>query len=243
MFLALALGWTSLPALASTVTPDQVRQELQQFVRERLPQNIEQVVVEELSLREDRSYDGDGVGLRFRPRPGEDFIGRTVLVMDVLQDSDVLDTRNISFTVRGAVPVRTLATSVSRGESVTETILTTDLRDLSTLPHDALFAADAVDGSYAAARNLTAGTVLCRSMVRRVPYLKRGAAVLVEIRTGPMVVSCTAELQADAYVGEQAKARCNETGTVVSGWMEEGGRLVMALPAVSTPIAAQGGTP
>jgi len=228
---------------ASTVTPDQVREELQQFVRERLPVTIERVVVEELSLREDQSYDGDAIALRFRPRPGEDFIGRTVLVMDVLQDSDVLDTRNISFTVRGAVPVRTLATSVSRGESVTEALLTTDVRDLGTLPHDTVYAADEVDSSYAAARDLTAGTVLCRSMVRRVPYLKRGATVLVEIRTGPMVVSCTAELQADAYVGEQARARCNETGSVVSGWMEEGGRLVMALPSVSAPVATRGGTP
>ncbi len=229
-------------ARAASVTPDRVRAELEAYVRQQLPGSVEGVAVDGINLREPADYDGDRVTLRFRPRPGEDFVGRTVLSMDVVREGRILDTRQLSFRVRGAVQVWTVATSVRRGAPVTEGALVAAVRDLEGLPRDAL-RVGAPLGVLEASRDLTEGTVLCRSMVRDVPDRERGTPVLIEIRTGALVVSCMGELLADATLERPARARCGQTGSVVEGVLAPGGRVVVAVPGLARSAGDGGGEP
>jgi len=230
-----SLVWTA-PAAADTVTPERVTEELVAYVTARLPDSVEAVAVEELNLREPLAVDGD-VTLRFRARAGEDYLGRTVLSMDLLQEDRVLDTRNLGFVVRGEASVWTVAQPVGRGEIVDEASLVPNHRDLGSLPSDAILAEEPL-GHATATRNLTVGTVLCRSMMRAVPDQARGTPVVIEIRRGSLTVSCAGSVLADASIGGVVRARCEETGATLMGRLEEGGRVVVTLPGA---VAEQAG--
>jgi len=230
--LALAAATWTLPAVAATVTPERIQGELQQYIRDRLPDSVADVCVDGINVTEPLDVPGGEPVLRFRPRPGEDFMGRTVLSMDVMDGSAVVQTRNLSFRVSGTVEVWTVAAPMGRGQRVESGSLTMDRRDLDSLPVDALMAGEDL-GTAEASRDLAVGTVLCRSMLRRRPDLARGAPVLVEIHSGPLTVCCLGTLLSPAFVGEATRARCNETGASVTGTLDSEGRVVMALPRMS----------
>ena len=233
---AVLFGLTAAPAAAATLSPDRVRDELRIYVRDRLPASISSVAVDGINLDEPLTVPDGSIALRFRPRPGEDFVGRTVLAMDVMHDLELVQTRNLSFRVTGNVSVWTVSTTVGRGRPVEPHALMPDLRDLDSLPVDAVIASDPI-GTSVASRDLAVGTVLCRSMLRRVPDLERGSPVVVEIVTGPLSVSCTGSLQENGFVGEPVRARCDETTALISGRLEADGRVVMNLPSLTRASA------
>jgi flagella basal body P-ring formation protein FlgA len=219
------------PCAAATLTPDRIHDELEAWVRDRLPMSVQDVAVDGINVAEALAVPEGELALRFRSRPGEDFVGRTVLSMDVLDGDAVVQTRSLSFRVSGNVEVWTVASPVGRGLAVRERELTVDLRDLDSLAVDALMSTEPI-GHSVASRDLAVGTVLCRSMMRREPDLDRGDVVVVEIRTGPMSVSCLGTIMADGFVGESVRARCDETGSSITGELTPEGRVVMALPRV-----------
>ncbi len=225
---ATALAFAA-PCAAAQLDPDRVHDELERFVRDRLPGSVSDVAVDGINLTEALPVPEGGVALRFRSRPGEDFVGRTVLSMDVLDGDAVVQTRSLSFRVSGNVEVWTVASPVGRGQPVREHALSVDLRDLDSLAVDAMMSSEEI-GNAAASRDLTMGTVLCRSMLRVEPDVERGAAVVVEIRTGPLTVSCLGTAMNDGAVGETVRARCDETGSTINGELTPDGRVVMALP-------------
>ncbi len=219
------------PAAAATLTPDRVHDELELYIRDRLPESVSSVAVDGINLDEPVPVPDGELALRFRPRPGEDFVGRTVVSMDVMSGNDLVQTRNLSFRVTGNVAVWTVSTSIGRGQEVRTASLTADLRDMDSLPVDAVMADEDL-GTSVASRDLAHGTVLCRSMMRRLPDLERGEPVVVEIRTGPLSVSCMGSLQENGFVGEPVRARCEDTSALISGRLEADGRVVMTLPSM-----------
>jgi len=228
---AVLIGLIGVPATAATLSPDRIRDELEGYVRDRLPDSVSSVAVDGVNLGDPLTVPDGIVALRFRPRPGENFMGRTVLAMDVMHDLELVQTHNLSFRVTGNVSVWTVTTTIGRGNSVLQHTLTPDLRDLDSLPVDAVIAGDPI-GTSVASRDLAVGTVLCRSMLRRIPDLERGSTVIVEIVTGPLSVSCVGSLQENGFVGEFVRARCDETATLISGRLEADGRVVMSLPSM-----------
>jgi len=226
--MALAVAVAS-PVTAATLTPERIQDELQRFVRDRLPDSVGEVAVDGINVAEPLAVPDEDVVLRFRPRPGEDFIGRTMLSMDVMDGLAVVDTRSLSFRVTGTVEVWTIASSVGRGQRIETASLTVDQRDLDTLPVDAVLVGELI-GVADASRDLAPGTVLCRSMLRRQPDVARGAPVLVEIHSGPLTVACYGTALGNGFVGESLRARCDETGANVTGVLDGEGRVVMTLP-------------
>ena len=233
VLLALVATGAASPASAVTVTPEDVRTELQQFVRDRLPASVVEVSVEDLSLTDEIPVDGEAE-LRFRPRANEDFIGRSTLVMDVVVGSRAVQTRNISFRVCGQVAVWTVAVPVRRGERVDAGVLTADLRDLDSLPSDTVLRDETLD-RVEAARSLSVGSVLCLSMLHRIPDRKRGAMARIVMSNGVLTVSCTGEMLEDGYLGDYVRARCGRTQKVISGELQSGGYVVVELPGA--PVA------
>lgn len=217
------------PAAAASLTPERIQDELQQFVRDRLPDSVGEVKVDGINVADPLAVPDGELVLRFRPRPGEDFIGRTMLSMDVMNGPAVVDTRSLSFRVTGTVEVWTLATPVGRGHRVDASSLAMDERDLDSLATDAVLVGEDI-GMADASRDLSVGTVLCRSMLRRQPDIARGAPVLVEIHSGPLTVTCYATAMGNGFVGEAVRARCDETGASVTGLLDAEGRVVMSLP-------------
>ena len=232
-FAAVAVAFTA-PAVAATVTPDRIHDELQLYIRDRLPDSVSSVAVDGINVDEPMAVPDGEVALRFRPRPGEDFVGRTVVAMDVMNGNDLVQTRNLSFRVTGHVAVWTVSTTIGRGQAVHATSLAADLRDMDSLPVDAVMADEEL-GTSVASRDLAHGTVLCRSMMRRLPDLERGEPVVVEIRTGPLSVSCMGSLQENGFVGEPVRARCDDTSALISGRLEADGRVVTTLPSLMRP--------
>lgn len=237
-FALLALAVAPSPARAATVTPEDVRTELQQFVRDRLPSSVVEVSVGDLSLTEGIVVDGVAE-LRFRPRANEDFIGRSTMIMDVVVGSRAVASRNISFRVCGQVAVWTVAVPVRRGERVDLGLLTADLRDLDSLPSDTVLRDEPLD-RVEASRSLSVGSVLCLSMLRRMPDRQRGASARIVMTNGVLTVSCTGEMMEDGFVGEYARARCGRTQKVISGELQAGGYLMVELPG-ATMAALYGG--
>ncbi len=219
------------PAFAATLTPDRVHDELELYVRDRLPASVSSVAVDGINLDESMDVPDGEVALRFRPRPGEDFVGRTVVSMDVMNGNDLVQTRNLSFRVTGEVEVWTVSSAIGRGQTVQTAALTADLRDMDSLPVDAVMVNEEL-GQSVASRDLAHGTVLCRSMMRRLPDVERGEPVVVEIRTGSLSVSCLGSLQENGFVGESVRARCDDTSALISGRLEADGRVVMNLPSL-----------
>jgi len=217
------------PAGAATLTPERIQDELQRFVRDRLPDSVGEVAVDGINVADPLAVPDGDVVLRFRPRPGEDFIGRTMLSMDVMNGTAVVDTRSLSFRVTGTVEVWTVAASLGRGQRIDPASLTVDERDLDSLPVDAVLVGQEI-GVADASRDLAPGTVLCRSMLRRKPDIPRGAPVLVEIHSGPLTVACYGTAMNDGFVGQSIRARCDETGANVTGVLDAEGRVVMSLP-------------
>ena len=226
--LALLVG---APAFAATLSPDRIHDELQLYIRDRLPASVSSVAVDGINLDEDMDVPAGEIALRFRPRPGEDFVGRTVVSMDVMNGNALVQTRNLSFRVTGEVAVWTVSSAIGRGQEVRTVALAADLRDMDSLPVDAVMANEEL-GNSVASRDLAHGTVLCRSMMRRLPDLERGEPVVVEIRTGSLSVSCLGSLQENGYVGEPVRARCDDTSSLISGRLEADGRVVMTLPSL-----------
>ena len=228
--LAIALAIVLVgPAAAASLTPERIQDELQQFVRDRLPDSVGEVAVDGINVADPLAMPEGELVLRFRPRPGEDFIGRTMLSMDVMHGPAVVDTRSLSFRVTGTVDVWTIAAPVGRGKRVDESSLTVDQRDLDSLAVDAVLVGEDI-GVADASRDLAVGTVLCRSMLRRQPDIPRGAPVLVELHSGPLTVTCYGTAMGNGFVGEALRARCDETGASVTGVLDFEGRVVMSLP-------------
>lgn len=238
VLLALAVLAAAPAASATTVTPEDVRSELERFVRDRLPASVVEVAVADLSLTEGIPVDGEA-DLRFRPRANENFVGRCSMVMDVVVGNRAVESRNISFRVCGQVAVWTVAVPVRRGERVDTSLLTADLRDLDSLPSDTVLQEEPLD-RVEAARSLSVGSVLCLSMLRRMPDRQRGASARIVMTNGVLTVSCTGEMMEDGFIGEYARARCGRTQKVISGELQAGGYLVVELPG-ATMAALHGG--
>ncbi len=216
------------PALAVGFAPEDVRLQLETFVRDRLPASVEAVAVEDLNLDESIVVDGDA-RLRFKPRATEDFIGHSNMVLEVVQDRRVIETRNISFRICAQAQVWTTAVSVQRGQRIDGSLLTLDSRDLDTLPSDALLGHEAIDRAEAG-RSLAVGAVLCRSMLRRLPDRARGTSARIVLTNGVLTVECSGQMMDDGFVGEYARARCGRTQKVIQGELYPGGYLLVELP-------------
>ena len=236
----LGLGLAAV-ARADTLTVEEVRLHLQDFARDRLPPSVLDVTVEDLSLDEPQVVDGIA-SLRIRPGANEDFIGRVALLLDVVSENHVVATRNVSFRVRGEVPVWTVAVPLQRGQRIDGSSLGGDVRDLDSLPADAILQGEVIADSDAA-RNLAVGTVLCRSMLDRRPDLPRHAQARIVLSNGVLTVTCAGEMMQDGFVGEPVRARCGRTAKVITGELRPGGFVYVQLPdaALATLFDVRGG--
>ncbi len=224
---ALAVAAAS-PAHAVGFAPEDVRAQLENFVRDRLPASVESVAIENLNLDEAIVVDGEA-RLRFKPRATEDFVGQSAMVLEVVQDRRVVDTHNISFRICATAQVWTTAVPLRRGERVDGSQLTLDSRDLDTLPADALLGHERIERTEAG-RGVAMGTVLCRSMLRRLPDRARGASARIVLTNGVLTVECTGQMMDDGFVGEYARARCGRTQKVIQGELHPGGYVLVELP-------------
>lgn len=125
-------------------------------------------------------------------------------------------------------PVLVLARGAQRGETVASTLLTTQERDIASLPYG-YFSDPAELAGHQLRRPANAGSVLTPDMVEAQKLVRRGDLVTVVARAGAMEIRSQGKALRDGAAGERIPVENSSSRRVIEGQVTSGGQVEIRL--------------
>jgi hypothetical protein len=209
-------------AVAAADTAERLQEAITAHVAQALAVPSADVEIVHLGASWESCADPQREELRIEARYGEDYLGPTDLRVTALSGGEVCGSYRIKPKIARWVSLPVAAEAAAPGEVIKLTTQRTRLESSGATP------VRPEAGPYIALTAIRVGEPITTTRARSQPDVGGGAPVQVEIRSGGLTIRCDGVLIGNADIGAPARARCNTTGTVVSGTLTSTTRFVSA---------------
>ena len=108
-------------------------------------------------------------------------------------------------------PIVVAAQSIKRGEIIMAAALTTEVRDISTLPKD-FYREEKLLLHNEASTMIPENSTIFRWMIREIPLVRRGETIMILIKGDNLSVKADGVALMDGYLGQPIKIKRKQTG-------------------------------
>ena len=211
LLIVLLTGLPEPPAVAAgaglrTVPSERVAGWVRDYLQRTIPWPAEDVEIRQLAGLRDLRLPAGRYTYTVRPRPGEDFLGRTPLEVTVQPAHG----RRVRFWVTAEIavlaPVVVARHPLARFREIGPSDVTVERRDLAGVPRDACRSVDEVVGKRTRTA-VGAGETLARSRIEAPPLVRRGDRVTVTVENDRLRVTTMGEVLENGRAGDRIRVR------------------------------------
>ncbi len=214
------------------VSQGDIQEAVQSFVLSQIQADLEPEMRAEVRVRWQGHVELEGVGevnIRVRRASSRPLSGPCVVRVGIDVDGQTLRTMSVTADVRFFRPVLVASHMLRRGEELDETSCELAERDVTQLRNGYFVSAAEVISSMQLRRVLSAGDIITKRHVEKIPVVKRGDAITLVARAGRLSMSAAGEALQNGGIGDRIRVKNSDSGKIIYGQVLDGGLIQVGL--------------
>ena len=200
---------------AKTLPVDRIRRDVEAAIRQRMPWPDDQTIVRDIRFDEALQLPTGRLTYRITPNRNEDYLGRTVLALQLFVDDEPFRRVWVNATISVMADVVTVVRPLGKQQTIAREDLAVQPRDLAQLPADVVRRVEEAIGNRTT-RMIYPDTILESGMFVAPPLVQRGDIVKIVARSGPLTITATGQVKQSGCKGEMVRVMNTDSSRIIT---------------------------
>ncbi|MBR9985559.1 MAG: flagellar basal body P-ring formation protein FlgA [Desulfosarcina sp.] len=200
---------------AATLPTQRIQRAVEMAIRSRMPWKNEDVTISDITLDETIQLPTGRLTYRIEPSRNEDYLGRTILPLQLFVDGDLVRKVWVNATISVMADVVTVVRPLGKHAYIELADVSVERRDLSDLSSDTVSRIEDALGNRTT-RMIYPQTVLQSYMFASPPLVRKGDIVKIVASAGPMIITATGMVKQQGCKGEMVRVVNTDSNRIIT---------------------------